>query len=41
MEEISVPVANEDAPLYNLAGQRVNKNYKGFVVKKGQTFYNK
>lgn len=40
VEEISVPVANEDAPLYNLAGQRVGKNYKGFVVKKGQTFYN-
>lgn len=40
VEEISVPAADEDAPLYNLAGQRVNKNYKGFVVKKGQTFYN-
>lgn len=40
VEEISVPAADENAPLYNLAGQRVNKNYKGFVVKKGQTFYN-
>lgn len=40
VEEISVPVANEDAPLYNLAGQRVNKSYKGYVVKKGQTYYN-
>ena len=35
----SVKVSN--APAYNLAGQRVGKNYKGLVVKDGVKFLNK
>jgi len=27
---------NADSPLYNLAGQRVSKNYKGVVIKNGK-----
>lgn len=34
-------VAEENAPLYNLAGQRVSKDYKGVVVKNGKKFFNK
>ena len=38
----AVKVADsENAPLYNLAGQRVNKNFKGIVVKNGKKFVNK
>ncbi|MCR5077441.1 MAG: hypothetical protein K6A82_05305 [Prevotella sp.] len=33
--------ANEDAPLYNLAGQRVSKDYKGVVIQNGKKFINK
>ena len=31
----------KDAPAYNVAGQRVNKNFKGLVVKDGRKFMNK
>lgn len=34
-------VTDADAPLYNLSGQRVNKSYKGIVVKKGKKYLNK
>lgn len=34
-------VINENAPAYNLSGQRVGKDYKGIVVKNGQKFFNK
>ena len=27
---------NADSPLYNLAGQRVSKSYKGVVIKNGK-----
>lgn len=30
-----------NAPLYNLAGQRVSNNYKGVVVKNGKKYFNK
>jgi hypothetical protein len=30
--------ADENAPVYNLAGQRVNKNYKGVVIQNGHKF---
>ena len=36
-----VPVAkpfNPNAPIYNLAGQQVNKNYKGIVIQNGKKF---
>lgn len=32
---------NENAPIYNLAGQRVGKNYKGVVIQNGKKFMNK
>lgn len=35
------PVQNENAPLYNLAGQRVSKSYKGVVIQNGKKFLNK
>jgi len=39
---ISIPnvkiVDDENAPLYNLAGQRVSKSYKGIVVKNGKKY---
>lgn len=32
---------NENAPVYNLAGQRVSKNYKGVVIQNGKKYFNK
>ena len=32
---------HNDAPMYNLAGQRVNKNYKGIVIQNGKKFIKK
>lgn len=34
-------VAASEAPLYNLAGQKVNENYKGVVIQNGKKFVNK
>ena len=34
-------VSDENAPVYNLAGQRVDKSYKGIVIKKGKKYFNK
>ena len=31
---------NENAPMYNLAGQRVNKSFKGIVIQDGKKFVN-
>ena len=33
--------ADNNAPLYNMAGQRVSKAYKGVVIKNGKKFVNK
>ena len=30
-----------NAPMYNLAGQQVSKNYKGVVIQNGKKFFNK
>jgi len=30
-----------DAPMYNMAGQKVDKSYKGIVIQNGRKFYNK
>ena len=38
---IETVAEKSDAPMYNLAGQRVDQNYKGVVVKKGKKFVNK
>ena len=32
---------NANAPIYNMAGQRVNKSYKGVVIQNGRKFVNK
>lgn len=34
-------VENENAPMYNVAGQLVDDNYKGVVVKNGKKYINK
>jgi hypothetical protein len=34
-------VWNADAPMYNLSGQKVDKNYKGIVIQNGRKFFNK
>lgn len=34
-------IEEEETPLYNLAGQRVSKDYKGVIVKNGKKFFNK
>jgi hypothetical protein len=34
-------IGNANAAIFNVAGQRVNNNYKGLVVKDGRKFMNK
>ena len=34
------PAANENAPVYNLAGQRVSKEAKGILIQNGKKFIN-
>lgn len=36
-----VEQGNENAPIYNLAGQRVNKDSKGVLIQNGKKFINK
>jgi hypothetical protein len=36
IETVTAKTAKTSAVLYNIAGQRVNKNYKGLVVKEGK-----
>lgn len=38
---ITSETINENAPIYNLAGQRVNKNAKGILIQNGKKFVNK
>ena len=38
---VVAPKANVNAPIYNLAGQQVNKSYKGVVVQNGKKFVQK
>ena len=38
---ITAESAAKDAPLYNLAGQKVSKEYKGVVIQNGKKFVNK
>lgn len=37
----AITLDKANAPLYNLAGQRVDSNYKGVVVKNGKKYFNK
>ncbi|WP_028898133.1 hypothetical protein [Prevotella sp. HUN102] len=41
IETVETINLNENAPMYNLAGQRVAKNYKGVVIQNGKKFINK
>lgn len=38
INDITVNTENENAPVYNLAGQRVNKDTKGILIKNGKKF---
>lgn len=38
---IAAPEADENAPIYNMMGQRVNENYKGLVIKNGVKYVQK
>lgn len=38
---INVESNNNAQPMYNLSGQRVDKNYKGVVIQNGKKFINK
>lgn len=39
--ELQLMDTNEDAARYNIKGQRVDKSYKGLVIKNGKKVYNK
>lgn len=41
ISNLTVEAENADAPAYNLAGQRVSKNYRGVVVKNGKKLIQK
>lgn len=41
IKEINLSKINPNAPIYNLSGQRVDKNYKGIVIQKGNKFIQK
>ena len=38
---VKADAANANAPIYNMAGQRVEKSYKGVVIQNGRKFVNK
>jgi hypothetical protein len=41
IESVKVAGMNVKAPIYNLAGQKVNNDYKGVVIQNGKKFMNK
>ena len=41
IKEIHNSEVNENTPIYNLAGQRVSKDYKGVVIQNGKKFVRK
>ena len=41
IDDITVDTADENAPIYNLAGQRVTKATKGILIQNGKKFINK
>lgn len=41
ISNIKTDAINDNAPIYNLAGQRVNKNAKGILIQNGKKFVNK
>ncbi len=38
ISDITANKANANAPIYNLAGQRVNDNAKGILIQNGKKF---
>lgn len=38
IENSELRIENSDAPMYNLAGQKVSKNYKGIVIQNGKKY---
>ena len=41
IDSVNTIIDNENAPMYNLSGQRVDKNYKGIVIQRGKKFMNR
>lgn len=41
IDDPTIGIGEEEVPLFNLAGQRVGKDYKGIVVKNGKKYVNK
>lgn len=41
IEKVVSETGNVNAPIYNLAGQRVNASYKGVVIQNGKKFFQK
>lgn len=41
INDIKANAENVNAPAYNMAGQRVNNNFKGLMIKNGKKFINK
>ena len=41
IEKVNTPQEVNNGAIYNLAGQQVNKNYRGIVLKNGKKFLNK
>lgn len=41
ISNVAVQTNNANAPMYNLAGQKVGKSYKGVVIQNGKKFVNK
>lgn len=41
IDDPTIEISEEEVPLFNLAGQRVGKDYKGIVVKNGKKYVNK
>ena len=41
INKVTVDADDADAPVYNLAGQRVSKDAKGILIKNGKKFINK
>ena len=41
IQSVTAEKTNVNAPIYNLAGQQVNKSYKGVCIQNGRKFINK
>ncbi|MCH5346768.1 MAG: hypothetical protein J1E63_06635, partial [Muribaculaceae bacterium] len=41
VENVTIFDNDDNAPVYNIYGQRVNENYRGYVIKNGQKYLQK